>query len=466
MWHTSDVIFQQLLNEEAGCLSYLIGCSQAGQGLIVDPARDRVDDYVALARRKGLTITGIVETHVHADHISGNQALAAKTGARIHIHPAANAAFAHDPVEDGRQLRVGSVALDVVHTPGHTPESISLLITDLSRGDEPWFVLTGDTLFVGDVGRPDFGGEQAAARLYASLTERLLRLPDSVEVYPAHGAGSSCGRAMSSKTATTIGFERRFNAALQAGGVDDFVRRLMTGLPPKPPNFDRIIARNRAQALASSGTPHPLSAAQTREAIDKGACVLDVRTSEEYGQGHIPGAVHVWIESPQFANRAGLFIPAEAPVVLVVSSPTDLDRAVQGLGRIGLDAIAGHLQWGMTEWKSQGLPMEAVPQISVHDLATMKEERPDLVVIDVREPFEWDEGHIEGALHVPMSEALARKELVPADRPKAVVCAGGLRSSTVISALSRAGLTNWFNVIGGMTAWQKGGYSTVKRAAP
>jgi len=460
------VIFQQLLNEEAGCLSYLIGCSQAGQAIIVDPARDRVDDYVALARRKGLTITGIVETHVHADHISGNQALAAKTGARIYVHPAANAAYAHEPVEHGRQLRVGSVALEVIHTPGHTPDSISLLITDLSRGTEPWFVLTGDTLFVGDVGRPDFGGEQAAARLYASLTERLLRLPDSVEVYPAHGAGSSCGRAMSSKTATTIGFERRFNTALQATGVDDFVRRLMTGLPPKPPNFDRIIARNRAQALAQSGPPRPLSAAQTREAIEKGACVLDVRTSEEYGQGHIPGAIHVWIESPQFANRAGLFVPAEAPVVLVVSSPTDLERAGQGLGRIGLDTIAGHLQWGMTEWRSQGQPVEVVPQISVHDLATMREEQPDLVVIDVREPFEWDEGHIEGALHVPMSEALARTDLVPAGRPKAVVCAGGLRSSTVISALSRAGLTNWYNVIGGMTAWQKGGYSTVKRAAP
>ena len=459
------MIFQQILNEEAGCLSYLIGCTQAGHAVIVDPARDRVDEYVAMARRKGLTVSDIVETHVHADHVSGNQALAAKTGARIHIHPAANAAFPHDPVEHGRELRIGSVALQVIHTPGHTPESIALLVTDLSRGTEPWFVLTGDTLFVGDVGRPDFGGEQAAASLYASLTERLLRLPDSVEVYPAHGAGSSCGRAMSSKTATTIGFERRFNVALQASGVEDFVRRLMTGLPPKPPNFDRIIARNRAQAVPQAGSPRPLSAAQVRDAMDKGAVVLDVRSPEEYGEAHIPGALHVWIESPQFANRVALFAPPDVPVVLVVSSPTDLDRAVQGLGRIGIDSIGGHLQWGMTEWKTQGLPVARVPQITVHDLATMKEERPDLVIIDVREPFEWDEGHIDGALHVPMPEALSRKDLVPAGRPKAVVCAGGLRSSTVISALSRAGLTDWYNVIGGMTAWQKAGYSTVKRSS-
>lgn len=465
VWHTLPVIFQQILNEESGCLSYLIGCAQTGQAAIVDPARDRVDDYVAMARRKGLTVSDIIETHVHADHVSGNQALAAKTGARIHIHPAANAAFAHDPVEHGGALRIGSVALEVIHVPGHTPDSIALLVTDLSRGPEPWFVLTGDTLFVGDVGRPDFGGEQAAASLYASLTERLLRLPDQVEVYPAHGAGSSCGRAMSSKTATTIGFERRFNAALQVPDAEEFVRRLMTGLPPKPPNFDRIIARNRAQALPAAGEPRPLSAAQVKEMLDKGACVLDVRSPEEHGEAHIPGALNVWIESPQFANRVGLFAPAEAPVVLVVASPTDLTRAGQGLGRIGLDAIAGHLQWGMTEWKSQGLPVARVPQISVHDLATMKEERPDLVIVDVREPFEWDEGHIDGALHLPMGEALARKDLVPAERPKAVVCAGGLRSSTVISALGRAGFTDFYNVIGGMTAWQKSGYGTVKRSS-
>src|SRR5712692_628393 len=215
MWEDSVMLFQQIVNEETGCLSYLIGCTQAGRAAVIDPGRDRVDDYVALARRKGLAITDIVETHVHADHVSGNQALADKCGATIRIHPAAEVAYAYAPLEDGHDLTIGSVRIKVLHTPGHTPDSVSLLITDLSRGDEPWFVLTGDTLFIGDVGRPDFGGEMAAAHLYRSLTERLLRLPDSVEVYPAHGAGSSCGRAMSSKTATTIGFERRFNAALQ-----------------------------------------------------------------------------------------------------------------------------------------------------------------------------------------------------------------------------------------------------------
>jgi hydroxyacylglutathione hydrolase len=429
---------------------------------VVDPQLD-IEPYLEAAAQKSMQITHILETHVQADHVSGAQRLSEATGAPVIFHRSAPVEFPHLRVEDGEHLELGNVVLSILHTPGHTPDSMSILVTDKTRAVEPWFVLTGDTLFVGDVGRPDFGGEQAAARLYASLTERLLRLPDSVEVYPAHGAGSSCGRAMSSKTATTIGFERRFNAALQVPDAEEFVRRLMTGLPPKPPNFDRIIARNRAQALPQSGEPRPLAAAQVRELLDKGACVLDVRSSEEFGEAHIPGALNVWIESPQFANRAGLFAPAEAPVVLVVASPTDLTRAVQGLGRIGFDAIAGYLQWGMSEWKGQELPLGRVPQISVHDLATMKDERPDLVVIDVRELVEWDEGHIDGALHLPMGEALARKDLIPAGRPKAVLCAGGLRSSTVISALSRAGFTDFYNVIGGMTAWQKGGYSTVKR---
>jgi glyoxylase-like metal-dependent hydrolase (beta-lactamase superfamily II)/rhodanese-related sulfurtransferase len=455
------MIFQQLVNEEAGCLSYLIGCGQCGEAAVIDPARDRVDEYVALARRKGLAITRIVETHLHADHVSGNQALAAKTGARIHLHPAADAGFPHEPIEDGGEIRLGKVSLRVLHTPGHTAESVSLVVSDLSRGAEPWFVLTGDTLFIGDVGRPDFGGERAAADLYRSLTAKLLPLPDSVEVYPAHGAGSSCGRAMSGKTASTIGFERRFNSALQAPDEETFIRNLMTGLPPKPPNFEHIISRNRAQALPLSGEIRPLSAAALQEALGKGAAVLDVRAPADYGEGHVPGALNVWIESPQFANRAGWFLPSEGAVVLVAGGPSDLTRAVQGLSRIGIDEIAGHLQWGMTEWRTQGLPVATVPQITVHELATLREEHPDLVVIDVREGAEWDEGHIDGAMHLPMGEALRRRAEVPADRPKAVLCAGGLRSSTVISALARSGLDGWYNVAGGMTAWTRAGYPTV-----
>jgi hydroxyacylglutathione hydrolase len=456
------MIFQQIVNEDAGCIAYLIACSQAGEALVVDPGRDRVDDYVAWARRKGLSLTHIVETHIHADHLSGNQALAAKTGARLHIHPAAEAAYPHAPMDHGGEITIGTVRIQAIHTPGHTPDSICLLVTDLSRGEEPWFLLTGDTLFVGDVGRPDFGGEGAAATLYESLKTRVLTLPDSVEVYPAHGAGSSCGRAMSSKPGSTIGFERRFNPALQAKTADDFVRALMTGLPPKPPGFDRIIARNRSQALPSSGEPGLLSASQVREAMAKGAVVLDARSPAEYGEGHIPGAVNVWIESNPFAARVAMMTPPDSRFVLVATGPSDLTRAAQGLGRAGMDDIAGYLQRGMTDWKSEGLPEARVPQITVHDLATMREEQPDLVVVDVREPSEWDDGHIAGAINVPMGQAIERRNEIPASRPKAVLCAGGLRSSSVISALLRSGISGWYNVAGGMREWSKAGYPTVK----
>ena len=457
------MIFQQLVNDEAGCLSYLIGCGRAGVAMIVDPGRDRVGDYVAVARRKGLTITHVVDTHVHADHVSGNQALAAQTGATVYIHAAAEAKYRHLPVEDGNELRVGTVSLRVLHTPGHTPDSVALLVTDDSRGPEPWFVLTGDTLFVGDVGRPDFGGERAAAELYRSLTGRLLVLDDSVEVYPAHGAGSMCGRAMSSKTGSTIGFERRFNPALRARDEEEFVRNLLAGLLPTPPNFKAIIERNRSVAVLTRPAPQALPPRGVRELIDEGAVVLDLRTSAEYGEGHVPGAVNVSIESPQFVERCGWFIPQDAVIVLVAASPTDPGRALTGLSRVGLDGVTGYLQRGMTDWRGEGLPTEQVAQISVHDLATWREEQPDLVVVDVREPFEWDEGHIAGAVHLPMREAVTRRGEVPADRPKAVLCAGGLRSSTVISALKRSGARGpWYNVSGGMTAWLKAGYAVVR----
>jgi len=456
------MIFHQVQNEESGCLSYLIGCGQAGEAVVVDPGRDRVDDYVRLARRKGLRITRIVETHTHADHISGNRDLAALTRAAIHVHADAGAVFEHEAVQDGDEIAVGSVRLTVLHTPGHTPDSLCLLVTDTARGGEPWFVLTGDTLFIGDVGRPDLGGARAAGDLYDSLQAALLPLPDSVEVYPAHGAGSLCGRAMSSKTASTIGFERRFNVALRARSRAEFVDLVMAGLPPKPPSFETIVAKNRGLVPLVASKPRPCTARETWEAVERGACVLDLREPGTYGEGHVPGALNVWIESPQFADRVSWFAPAGAPLILLAGGPSDLERALGGLARVGVDQVVGFVQRGMIEWRSEGLPVETVPQITVYDLAEWLEERRDVVVVDVREPFEWREGHIDGALSLPMLETVRRLGELPPDRPKAVVCAGGLRSSTVISALKRHGVTGCHNVTGGMTAWSKAGHPVTR----
>src|SRR6266436_6166596 len=459
------MIFQQILNEESGCLSYLIGCGQAGRAVIVDPGRDRVHEYLRLARRRGLTITHVVETHTHADHISGNRDLATATGAPIFAHAAAGLAFDHERLRDGDAIGVGNIRLTVAHTPGHTPDSICLLVTDLERGAEPWFVLTGDTLFVGSVGRPDLGGARAAEEVYESLTRVLLPLDDSVEVYPAHGAGSACGRAMSAKSGSTIGFERRFNAALQIRDRQAFVDFLMRDLPPKPPSFEKIVGKNKGLISLVAAKPRPFTAREAWDAVQRGDIVLDLRDPGTYGELHIAGAVNVWIESPQFAERVAGMVPSGASLLLLAQGPSDLDRAVQALARVGVDEISGFLQWGMIEWRSEGFPVETVPQITVSELAEWLEQGRDVAVIDVGEHSEWIDGHIEGALHLPMLEAAARRAEVPADRPKAVLCAGGLRSSTAISALKRHGLQGWFNVTGGMTAWKRFGYPVVRSSS-
>ncbi|MEX2145843.1 MAG: rhodanese-like domain-containing protein [Candidatus Rokuibacteriota bacterium] len=452
------MIFQQLLNEESGCLSYLIGCSEAGRAIIVDPGRDRVSEYLRIARKKGLAIAHVVETHTHADHISGNRDLVTATKASVHAHPSAGLTFPHEPARDGDVLRVGNVEVKILHTPGHTPDSICLLVTDHDRGAEPWFVLTGDTLFVGSVGRPDLGGDRAAEDIYESLRAVLRPLDDGVEVYPAHGAGSSCGRAMSAKTASTIGFERRFNAAFRFDDRARFVAYLMEGNPPKPASFETIVGKNRGTIPLQAAKPRPYAAREAWEAVQAGACVIDLRDPASYGEEHVPGALNVWIDSPQFAERVASFVPAGAPLLLMAAGPSDLERAVQVLSRVGVDDIGGFLHWGMIEWRSEGLPVERVPQITVHDLSAWLEQGREVAVVDVREPAEWLEGHIHGALHVPMLEAARRLGELPAERPKAVLCAGGLRSSTVISALKRQGVANWFNVTGGMGAWVKAGY--------
>ena len=455
------MIFQQFVNEDAGCLSYLIGCSQAGASIVVDPARDRVDEYLRLARKKGLKITHILETHTHADHISGGRELAALTQAPILLHRESRAVFEHGSVADGDAIRIGKIALEIRHTPGHTPDSICLLVTDHERADEPWFILTGDTVFIGDVGRPDLGGAQAAAGLYDSLQRAILPLDDSVEVYPAHGGGSLCGRAMSSKSASTIGFERRFNLSLRTRSRDEFVEMLMAGLPPKPPSFEIIVGKNQGLIPLQRSKPRPLTTREAADALARGgACVLDLRDPATYGEAHVPGALNVWIESPQFAERVAWLAPAEAPLLLVAQSPTDIDRAIKALTRVGVDAIEGFLERGMLEWKSAALPIASVPQMTPYELNEWLEEGRDVVVVDVREPVEWREGHVEGAIHLPMLEAAKRLSELPAERPKAVMCAGGLRSSSVISVFERQGVRNCSNVTGGMSAWVKAGLPT------
>src|SRR5256712_1367851 len=421
------MIFQQIVNEESGCLSYLIGCGEAGRAIVVDPGRDRVPEYLRLTAKKGLTISHILETHTHADHISGNRDLAAVVRAPILVHRAAGVAFEHEDLIDGAEIQIGTVRFTVKHTPGHTPDSICLLVTDLSRGEAPWFVLTGDMLFVGSVGRPDLGGARAAEDAWESLHRVLLPLDDSVEVYPAHGAGSACGRAMSAKSGSTIGFERRFNPALQIRDRGAFVDFLMRDLPPKPPSFEKIVSKNRGLVSLVAAKPRPYTAREAWDAVRRGEVVLDLRDPATYGEMHIPGAVNVWIESPQFAERVAGMVPAGVPLLLLAQGPSDLDQAVQALSRVGVDEISGFLQWGMIEWRSEGFAVESVPQMTVHELAEWLEQGRELTVIDVREHSEWLGGHIEGGVPPPMLGAPPPPPQVSPHRPKAAPRPGGLR---------------------------------------
>jgi len=424
---------------------------------VVDAARPDVDDYVALAGSRGLAITHVVDTHIHADHVSGNRELAARTGASLSLHEAADARFPHGGLRDGERLRLGTVELRVLHTPGHAPESMCLVVTDTARGAEPWFVLTGDTLFVGDVGRPDFGGEAAAAQLHQSLFERLLPLGDAVEVYPAHGAGSSCGRAMSAKLGSTIGFERRFNPALRHGQPDAFVRALMQGLPPRPANMDQVIARNRGTVMVKRATPERLQPGELGARLQAGATLVDIRDPRAFGAGHVAGSLNVWIDGPQFAERVSWFVPAGPPLVLLAESEAEVVRALGAFARIGLDDAVGAFVVGPDVVKATRLPAAELPNVTAPELHRRLQSERELVVLDIREPFEWEEGHVAGALHIPMREVPDRAGELPRDRPIALVCRGGPRSSLVGSLLLARGFTRLTNVWGGMTGWMEAG---------
>ncbi|HJQ33902.1 MAG TPA: MBL fold metallo-hydrolase [Pyrinomonadaceae bacterium] len=456
-----------------GCLahaSYLVGSE--GEAAVIDPQRD-VAQYVEEATAQGLKIKYVVETHLHADFVSGHRELAARTGAEIVIGARAGARFPHRAVKDGDELRVGRVVLRVLETPGHTPESISLVITDGEASDAPQKVLTGDTLFVGDVGRPDLAGargytpQQMAGMLYESLHGKLLKLDDAVEVWPAHGAGSMCGRNISKETSSTIGQQRRFNYALAPMERDEFVRLLTTDLPEAPAYFsaDAEINREGAAPLDAIRRPAPLIPQQVVAYANLGYVVLDVRTAAEFGAGHVPGALNVGLGG-QFASWAGALIHLGSPVIIVADTDEQVDEAVTRLARVGHESVRGYLRGGMKAWREAGYEASVVEQISVAELRRMIEEQTDLQVLDVRRPAEFNAGHAPTAWNVPLSPRL-REEAARLDpaRPLAVICAGGYRSSAATSLLRPLGFQSLYNVEGGTGAWVTAGFPVEKPAA-
>jgi hydroxyacylglutathione hydrolase len=445
--------FQQFYLTCLSHASYMVGSE--GVACVVDPQRD-VALYIDEARAQGLRIEHVIETHLHADFVSGHRELAERTGAKIYLGARAGAKFPHVAAQDGDEIRFGRVILRFLETPGHTLESMSIAVTDLDRGDRPSAVLTGDTLFIGDVGRPDLAPDltpqQLAGMLYDSLHQKLLPLGDDVEVYPAHGAGSLCGKQMRPERQSTIGKERALNYALRAKNKEEFVRLVTAELPDRPGYFalDAEINRSGAPALANLA-PLPLLTAEEVLAKQKaGAVILDTRPAQQFGAGHIPGAVHIALGG-QYASWAATVLGLDKDILLVAEDEEHLEESRMRLTRVGIERVMGTLGGGMAQWAMERRPVAEIAQIPVEEL---RREREHVQIVDVRKQSEWDEGHIEGAKLIPLNKLESELGQLDRHQPVAVHCKGGYRSAIAASLVQRAGFENVMNVIGGFDAWR------------
>jgi glyoxylase-like metal-dependent hydrolase (beta-lactamase superfamily II)/rhodanese-related sulfurtransferase len=443
-----------------GCLahaSYMLGSE--GEAAIVDPQRD-VEIYLKAADDHGLKIRHIFETHLHADFVSGHLELAARTGAKIYIGAEAGATFPHVALPDGSEVRFGKLRIKALETPGHTSEGICLVVTDEEKSDEAWAVLTGDTLFIGDVGRPDLSKaltpQQLAGKLYDSLHGKLMKLGDQVLVYPAHGAGSLCGRSMRAERSSTIGTERLTNYALQIKSREEFIRQLTENLPSRPEYFLEDAQINRAGAPALAGLPElpPIAAPQLKELMQQGVFVLDVRPNADFAAAHIPGSVNIALAG-QFASWAGTIVGLSARPVLVADTPEQYAEARLRLARVGIEDLRGFLQDGIAAWKQAGFELATLPQMTADELSERR--HGHIQVLDVRREGEWQAGHIEGAAWFPLDNFKVSAPEIDPSVPLAVHCQGGYRSMIACSLLRRAGVENVINVIGGFDAWRKAG---------
>jgi len=438
--------------------SYMIGDETTGRAVVVDPRRD-VDEYLRDAAEAGLTIELVLETHFHADFLSGHLELAAATGAEIGYSSVATTDFPTRKLADGERIELGEVVLEIRHTPGHTPESISIVVWQHPDDAEPWGVLTGDALFIGDVGRPDllasigYSREELADHLYDSLHDKLLTLPDSTRVFPAHGAGSACGKNLSTETSSTIGEQRQTNYALLAPDKLSFVELVTEGQPPAPAYFayDADLNRHDRALLDETEPPAPLTLDEVLERIDGGAMLVDGREPEEFAHGHLAGAINVGL-SGRYAEFAGSVVPSDVDIVLVADEGFEIE-AKNRLARIGFDRVVGHLARPYEVMTSHPELVRSASRLTARQFGARQAEIDGLQVVDVRNPGEVQLGTIPGATAIPVGELRTRVDELDPDAPTVVYCAGGYRSSVAASLLRERGFGDVSDLIGGYEAW-------------
>ncbi len=454
--------FKQITVPGLGCNSYVIGCPGARQAIVVDPKRD-VQDYMDISRDEGMKITHIIETHVHADHVSGNQELKSRTGAEIYYGEGTPVTFDHKELKEGDIIEFGMVKIEILNTPGHTPNSISILVTDKARWDMPELILTGDLLFVGSIGRPDLAGaevlEEQVKNLYDSLYEKMRRLPDYLEVFPAHGQGSLCGKGLSAKASSTLGYERLTQPVLKLSGFNEFHDQIAGSFPVRPKSFTHIISTNAhgAPLLERCPLEQTLNPDQFEQIRQKGATIIDTRDTASFGGFHIPGAINIGFEK-QMANWIGMVVDPSDDLLLVVDDRGKYDQMTTQLHRIGYDNIFGYLSGGMAAWISSGMPIDSLSPISAQKLKQQLDNKDFGQIVDVRTPEERAQGHISDSRHVPMTNILAKSLDIPKNDEVILVCGTGYRANIVASHLKQDGFSHVHSLAGGLTAWQNAGY--------
>lgn len=457
------MIFESVVSEGLAHISYLLGDEDAGVACVIDPRRD-VDIYIDLARRHHVRIAYILETHIHADFVSGSPELAQRTGAPVCVGRSDDGyGFEHRDLDDGDEIEIGSYTLKVLHTPGHTPEHVCFLVSGGAGAESPWGLFSGDTLFAGEVGRPDLLGEGSekplARRLFHSLHEKILSLCDDIVVYPAHGEGSPCGASIGDRSTTTIGYEKQNNPLLKIDTEEGFVETILESQSPAPAYYPRMKKINAEGAEPLGPLPYlpPLTPDDVEERMkDEGCVIVDCREIEAFAAAHIEDGLSIPLRD-SFPVWAGRILDPESELILVLSDSGDGETVQRHLLRVGLESISGTMA-GIRPWFEAGKCLSRSGLMSVHELHQSIEQKEDLQVVDVRGEDEWESGHIPTAQHIFLPELEERLDELDRNRPVAVYCGSGYRASIGVSLLRRAGFADVSNVAGSIGAWNEVGY--------